>query len=278
MAGRSVLITGATNGIGLVAATQIARQGARVTVVGRDAAKTERVAGELRRAAPEGAVDYLLADLSSLDEVRRLAREVGARHERLDVLLNNAGAMFTRRHVTADGYERTFALNHLAPFLLTRELLPWLERSAAARVVNVASGAHQRGTIRFDDLMLERRYTPWAAYCQSKLANVLFTRELARRLEGTSVTTNSVHPGFVRTGFGKNDGVLTRLAISLGMLVARSPERGAETLVWLATAPQVAEESGKYWVDRQERRPSREGRDDGVARRLWEVSEALVSR
>jgi NAD(P)-dependent dehydrogenase (short-subunit alcohol dehydrogenase family) len=277
MAGRSVVITGATNGIGRIAAEELARQGARLTVVGRDAAKTERVVEALRERTGNGAVESLLADLSSVAEVRRLAEAVRARHERLDVLVNNAGAMFTRRHVTVDGHERTFALNHLAYFALTNELLPLLEASGAGRVVNVSSGAHHRGTIRFDDLMLERRFRPWTAYAQSKLANVLFTRELARRLDGRPVTVNCLHPGFVRTGFGKNDGALAKLLVSVGMLVARSPQKGAETLVWLASAPEVAGQTGKYWKDKTERRPSREARDDAVARRLWEVSERLVA-
>jgi NAD(P)-dependent dehydrogenase (short-subunit alcohol dehydrogenase family) len=221
----------------------------------------------------------LIADLASQDEVRRLAAEILSRYPRVDVLINNAGAVFGSRQVSVDGIELTWAVNHLAPFLLTNLLLERLIASAPARVITTASAAHSRSAIPFDDLQAERSYGTlgWGRYGQTKLANVLFTRELARRLEGTGVTANCFHPGFVGSGFNQNNGWLMRKAMQASRLVARSPEKGAETLVWLADSAEVSGTSGGYFVDRREVRPSVAARDADAARRLWEVSEVQVA-
>jgi NAD(P)-dependent dehydrogenase (short-subunit alcohol dehydrogenase family) len=225
LSGRRCLITGATSGIGRVASEQLAKAGARITLVARNRAKAEHAVAEIKASTGNDAVDFLLADLSSMDEVRALAETVRASFDALHILINNAGALFSRRHETVDGFEMTFALNHLAYFLLTRELRPLLTSSAPARIVNVASAAHARagGGIDFDDLQAERRFRPFTAYARSKLANILFTRELARRLEGTGVTANCLHPGFVATGFAKNDGWLLKLGVTAAGLFGRTP-------------------------------------------------------
>ena len=218
----------------------------------------------------------LAGDLSRMVEVRRIAAEFRATHDRLHVLLNNAGALFARHELSPEGLERTLALNHLAYFVLTEELLPLLKSSAPARIVNVSSEAHVGMRIDFDDLMCAKgRYRPFLAYGRSKLMNILFTRELARRLEGTRVTANAMHPGFVRTGFGHNPGFLGKL-IKLGQSFARTPEHGARTLVYLATSPEVEGMTGKYFQDEREKRTSHAGQDMEVARRLWEVSQRLA--
>jgi NAD(P)-dependent dehydrogenase (short-subunit alcohol dehydrogenase family) len=212
-----------------------------------------------------------------MDEVRRLAAEVLERHPRVDVLVNNAGAMFTSRHVTPDGFERTFALNHLAPFLLTELLLGRLRESAPARVVTTASDAHTGGALDFDDLQSARgRFRPMRVYSTTKLCNVLFTRELARRLEGSGVTATCFHPGVVRTGFGKNDALRWRLALTAAGAFMRSPERGARTLVWLALSDEAAGLNGVYVQDEKVLTPSAAARDDGLAAELWRRSEELV--
>src|SRR3954449_5251888 len=235
-----VLLTGATRGIGRAAAIELSRRGAEVAVVGRDPERVRETA-ELARAEQGGApVHEHIADLERLDEVRRLAAEVLERYPRIDLLANNAGAMFTSRHVTPDGLERTFALNHLAPFLLTNLLLDRLRESAPARVVTTASDAHQSGLLDLDDLQSENSFRAMRTYGTTKLENILFTRGLARRLEGSGVTANCLHPGVVRTGFGKNDNPLFRIAISLAGVFFRSPERGARSLVWLALDPAAA--------------------------------------
>ncbi|MBO0689376.1 MAG: SDR family NAD(P)-dependent oxidoreductase, partial [Candidatus Dormibacteraeota bacterium] len=221
-------------------------------------------------------VDVLLADLASLASVRGLAAEVLARYPRVDVLVNNAGAMYTRRETTQDGLERTWALNHLAPFLLTALLLDRLQGSAPARILTTSSDSHGGKQIPFDDLDAERSYEGMRRYGQTKLANILFTAELARRLEGSGVTANCFHPGFVASGFARNNGPLVRLGMHLARPFARSPQRGAETLVWLADSPDVAGETGGYFVDRRRVTPSRAAQDAAAARRLWEVSEEQV--
>jgi NAD(P)-dependent dehydrogenase (short-subunit alcohol dehydrogenase family) len=230
----------------------------------------------IRRASPGARVEPLVADLSSQEQVRRLARELRARCPRLDVLVNNAGAIFARRTLSADGLEMTFALNHLGPFLLTNLLLDRLEASPAARVVNVSSSAHQRGVMRFDDLQGERRYDRLEAYAQSKLANLLFTYELARRLRGTRVTANALHPGVVATRLGSNDGWLRARARNLlkrGML---TPEQGAETSVYLASSAEVEGVSGRYFCRCREIPSSDASRDEASAALLWRVSEELT--
>ncbi|HSN75825.1 MAG TPA: SDR family NAD(P)-dependent oxidoreductase, partial [Anaerolineae bacterium] len=234
---QTVLITGATNGIGKAAAQAIAAQGAHVVLVGRNAQKTEAVAAELRQATGNPAVDFLLADLSSMAEVRRLAAEFQARYQRLDVLVNNAGAFFMRRQETVDGLEMTFALNHLSYFLLTTLLLDTLKASAPARVVNVSSGAESGAQVDWDDLQLTSKYRGFEAYALSKRFNLYFTYELARRLAGTGVTVNALHPGAVATGIWANPfGRLGGLVEPLTRLAMKSPEKAAETVVYLATA------------------------------------------
>ncbi len=273
MAGKTVLVTGATNGIGLETARGLARMGARVVILGRDASKAARVAAEV------GAAGTLIADLSELAQVRRAAAEFRAREDRLDVLVNNAGAMFTRREETRDGIEKTWALNHLAPFLLTRELLPLLRASRDARVVTVSSLAHRFARLRLDDPQFRRGYSGWGAYGQSKLANLLFTHELARREQG--IMSNCVHPGFVRTNFAYST---TGLQSQLFRLTARvrlvkrftsTPEEGARTSLRVASDPSLAV-SGRYFANERIAPPSRGALDGDLARRLWALSEEHV--
>ena len=277
MSGKMVMVTGATNGIGEVTARELARMGAYTIVVGRDREKGERVAGEIQRATGSEHVDLMLADLSSMEAVRQLAADFKAKHDRLDVLVNNAGAIFLDRRTTVDGYEMTFALNHLGPFLLTNLLLETLKASAPARIVNVSSDAHYREAMDFDDVMHENGYRGMTAYSQSKLANVLFTYELARRLEGTGVTVNAVHPGIVRTGFGDNHGVIVRALMSvIKRFAGRSPEKGAETMIYLASSPDVEGVTGKYFMDNAAKRSSDVSYDETSWERLWTISEELT--
>lgn len=277
MDGKIVLITGATNGIGKVAALELAKMGAQVVVVGRSREKTQAVVNEIR--AANGKVDYLLADLSSMDEVRRLATEFKSKYNRLDVLINNAGAWFSSHQETVDGYEMTFALNHLAYFVLTNLLLDMLKDSAPSRIINVSSDAHRGPALNFDDLHNKKSYSTggFGAYSQSKLANILFTYELARRLQGTNVTVNALHPGFVATGFGHNNGTLMNFMMSImHRIAAISPEKGAETIVYLASSPEVEGISGKYFEKNKAVRSSDQSYDEAAARRLWEVSEQMT--
>jgi NAD(P)-dependent dehydrogenase (short-subunit alcohol dehydrogenase family) len=274
VAGKRVVITGATSGIGLAASRQLAQLGADLTIVGRSDERARRASETISRP-----VDILLADFSSQRSVRQLADQLLARYERIDVLVNNAGAIYATRQLSKDGIELTWAVNHLAPFLLTSLLLQRLKDSAPARIITTASGAHYRAHIPFDDLQAERAYTSmgYGRYGETKLANILFTRELARRIAGSGVTANCFHPGFVGTGFGHNNGWMMRAGMSIGRLFARTPEKGAETLVWLADSPDVNDTSGGYFVDKRERQPSQAARDDAAASRLWELSEQQVA-
>jgi NAD(P)-dependent dehydrogenase (short-subunit alcohol dehydrogenase family) len=271
------LITGGTGGIGRAAAIGLASMGARVGITGRDRARAEVAAAAITRASGNPAVDVFVADMSSQTEVRRLAGEVLAAYPRLDVLLNNVGGFWAHRHVTADGLEHTFALNHLAPFLLTGLLLDRLKSSAPARIVTVSSGAQSMGTIDFDDLMGARKYSGQDAYNQSKLANVMFTYELARRLEGTGVTATALHPGLTSTAFGAED--MTR---GWGPLIAlmrpfmKSPARGAETPVYLASSPEAAGVTGRYFAGRKPKQSHTSSYDSVTTARLWRVSADLV--
>ncbi len=278
MKGKIALVTGANQGIGKESAIALASMGARVVIVARSAEKGRAALAEIRARSQSEAVELLVGDLSVIAEVWRIAREFAATHDRLDVLLNNAGVLATTRRTTVDGLEHTFATNHLGYFVLTHELLELLKKSAPARVVNVASRAHQRGTMHWDDLQLERGWSAWKAYGQSKLANVLFTRELTRRLEGTGVTANCLHPGVIASGFGKTDGGLFGVIWKLMSPFLSSTADGAKTQIWLCTSPAVEGISGKYFADCKEARPSREARDDAAARRLWALSEAIVAR
>ena len=273
--GRQVLITGATNGIGLAAAEALAARGANVAMVGRAESRTKTAEALVKAgAAPGAVVSTHLADLSSQAAVRKLAAEVVARYGKLDVLVNNAGAMYTTRQVSVDGIELTWAVNHLAPFLFTKLLLDRLKASPPARIITTASGAHLGATIPFDDLNAERSYRGFGRYKETKLANILFTSELARRLEGSNVTAHSFHPGFVASGFNRNNGLLMDMAMLLLRPMSRNVQKGAETLVWLVTSPDVVRSNGRYYVDMQARRPSPEAQDIATARRLWEISEA----
>ncbi len=275
MSGRTVLVTGATSGIGRATALGLATMGAHLAITGRDRGRTENAARELSAAGGRN-VEMFVADLSSQVQVRRLASEVLESLPRIHVLINNAGGYWSSRHITADGLERTFALNHLAPFLLTNLLLERLERSAPARVVTVASNAHATGRIDFDDLQGERSYSGGRAYGQSKLANVLFTYQLARRMRGSAVTANALHPGVVRTSFGAEDPAhIQRLLIPLLRPVMKSPAQGAATSIHLASAPELEQLSGRYFANRRPTRSSTRSNDQAVAVRLWEASADL---
>jgi NAD(P)-dependent dehydrogenase (short-subunit alcohol dehydrogenase family) len=276
MEGKVCLVTGATSGIGLVTALELARQGACVVLVGRSHQKLDAALQQIRAETGSQQVEALLADLSVQQQVRDLARQFQERHQHLDVLVNNAGGMWLKRERTADGIERTFAVNHLAYFLLTNLLLDVLKASAPAHVVSVSSAAHKRATLDFDNLQGERSYRGWRQYCRSKLMNLLFSYELARRLEGTGVTANALHPGFVATGFAGNNGWRGRLIQLAARLFGLSVEQGARTVVSLASSPEVAGVSGRYFVRERAVDSSRASYDEAAAKRLWQVSAAMT--
>jgi NAD(P)-dependent dehydrogenase (short-subunit alcohol dehydrogenase family) len=272
---KTIVITGATNGIGLAAAEALAGRGENVVIVGRNDTRGRIAAARVRAAAGKGAtVSTLTADLSSQAAVRRLAQEIGDGYPELHILVNNAGAMYTPQQLSADGIELTWAVNHLAPFLLTTLLLDRLKERPGARIITTASDAHLGARIPFDDLDAARSYSGFRRYKETKLANILFTKELARRLAESGVAAYCFHPGLVASGFNQNNGVLMGLAMRLLTSVARTPEQGAETLVWLATAPDQTLANGAYYVDREQRLPSPEAQDMAAAARLWEISEA----
>jgi NAD(P)-dependent dehydrogenase (short-subunit alcohol dehydrogenase family) len=277
MQGKICLITGGTNGIGKSTAQELARRGATIVIVGRNAQKTSQVVEEIRSATGNQNVNSLLADLSSQQEVRCLANDFKSNYPQLHVLLNNAGGTFTTRQLSVDGIEMTLALNHLAYFLLTNLLLDTLKASAPARIINVSSNAHSGGKIDFDNMQGERSYSSFGPYGNSKLANILFTTELTRRLEGTGVTVNALHPGFTNTGFGKNNsGLLMKIIGVVVPLIARSPEEGAKTSIYLASSPEVQSITGKYFVDCKVTQPAPQAADSAVAKKLWDVSAELV--
>jgi len=273
MTGKSVLVTGGTGGIGRATAIGLVALGARVGITGRDPARTEAAAAGIRAMPGSPAVNAFAADLSVQAGVRRLAAQVLDTYPRLDVLVNNAGGFWAHRHVTANGLEHTFALNHLAPFLLTNLLLDRLTASAPARIVTVSSGAHAKGRIDFDDLQGERDYSGQRAYSQSKLANVMFTYELARRLDGTGVTATVLHPGVVRTSFGAEDQA-AYLAVMIGVarLFMKTPTQGAATPIYLASSPEVEGITGRYFVNRKPKTSSKASYDTTAAARLWQAS------
>jgi len=276
MAGKTVLITGGTGGIGKATALGLAARGARIAITGRHAGRAARAAEEIRAVA-SAPVDVFIADLSSQQEVRRLAGDVLQTLDRIEVLVNNVGGFWNTRRLTADGLEHTFALNHLAPFLLTNLLLERLKESEPARVVTVSSGAQAMGRMDFADLQAERSYSGQRAYNQSKLANVLFTHGLASRLAGTGVTANALHPGVVATAFGAEDpGSMQAFLTPLVQRWMKSPQQGAETSVHLASAPQLENVTGRYFANSKPKRSSKRSYSQADADRLWQVSMDLV--
>lgn len=272
--GRTALVTGATSGIGRVAAKALAGLGAELFLVARSRERGEATLAEIRERAGSERVSLLYGDLASQRAVREVAERFLAAERPLHLLVNNAGVLMRRRRETEDGVETTLAVNHLAPFLLTSLLMERLRESAPARVVTVASGAHRwaEDGLDFDDFEGRAHYRPMQQYGRSKLANILFTRELARRLEGSGVTANALHPGFVGTRFAMNNGLLATVAMTLVRPFARTPEQGADTLVYLCAAPELEGVTGRYYVDRRERHPAKNARRDEDARRLWEWS------
>ncbi|MFY9821319.1 MAG: SDR family oxidoreductase [Thermoanaerobaculia bacterium] len=278
MQGKTCLVTGATSGIGRATALSLARQGALVVIAGRDAARTQDTVASIREEAGNRQVESLLADFSSLAEVRRLAAEFRARHSRLDVLVNNAGASFMEREMTVDGFEKTWAVNHLANFLLTLELLDLLKASAPARIVNVSSAVHAGRTLDLDRIEEEKSYGI-RGYGQSKLANVLFTYALARRLAGTGVTANCLHPGVVSTGLVKTEGrPVIKVLLALLRPFLNSPEKGAATSIYLASSPEVEGVSGKYFVKCKAVPSSPVSYDEALQEGLWELSLRQMGR
>jgi len=273
---KTCVVTGANSGIGKEIARGMAAEGSRVLMVARDQERGEAARAEVAASTGNGAVELLVCDLSSQRQVRELSATILGRCDRLDVLINNAGLTLGERILTEDGIETTFAVNHLAPFLLTALLREQLGTSAPARVVTVASDAHRGAEIDFDDPPGERGYSGWRAYSQSKLANILFTIELAGRLRGTGVTATCLHPGVVRTGFGRQGPALIRFGTKIAGLFFLSPEKGADTAVWLASSPEVEGASGGYYEKRRLAKPSSAARDSAAATRLWELSEQLT--
>lgn len=274
---KTMLITGATNGLGLEAAVSLARDGHRVLMVGRDPARTAAALDDVKTRSGSVEVESLLCDFSSQESIRKLATEVLTRCPQLEVLINNAGTVSAERKVTGDGIETTFAVNHLGYYLLTRLLLDRLRASAPARIVNVASRGHYRGTLDFNDLGYERGYHIIKAYTRSKLANVLFTLYLAKKLQGTGVTVNALHPGGVASNIWSGAPRWTQPFLSLGKrLFMITPEEGARTIVYLATSPEVEGKSGLYFHDNRPKKPARLARDEAVAERLWNESARLV--
>jgi NAD(P)-dependent dehydrogenase (short-subunit alcohol dehydrogenase family) len=276
VAGKRVIITGATRGIGLAAARELAHRGALLSIVARSESRAAAAVDQIRAAGgPQTEVEVLFADLSSQASIRKLADEILANHPRIDVLVNNAGAINGSRQLTQDGFELTWAVNHLAPFLLTTLLLDRIRASAPARVITTSSSAHHGAHIPFDDVNAERGYRGrgFGRYGETKLANILFTTELARRFEGTGVTANCFHPGFVASGFNRNNGGFMAFGMTVARPFARSATKGADTLVWLADSADVSSESGGYFANRKRKLPSRAAQDTAAARRLWELSE-----
>jgi NAD(P)-dependent dehydrogenase (short-subunit alcohol dehydrogenase family) len=272
-----VVITGGTSGIGQVAAENLAGMGARIVLVARSQSRGEATLAKLRQIAPGVKHSIHYGDLSRLKELRRVAKEIAAAEPRIDVLINNAGAMFGQRQVTEDGLELTLATNHLSYFVLTEGLRDRLIASAPSRIVNTSSHAHYRATIDFDNLQFEHGYKSFVAYSRSKLCNVLFTRVLARRLAGTGVTTNSLHPGFVKTRFGDESGGALASFIGFLKIFAITPEKGAETIIYLASSDEVAKTTGLYFYKCKPVEPSKLAQDDAVAERLWEYTDRLLT-
>lgn len=276
MRDKVVVITGATSGIGEVAADRLAQKGGRIVFVARDRARGEAMRRHLNAIAGHANHTVHYADLTRVSEMKRVAEQIAATEPHIDVLINNAGAIFTHRQVTAEGFERTFALNHLSYFVLTNLLLDRLIATPGARIVSTSSAAHKGAKLNIDDLQSERGYRGFRVYERTKLMNILFTRELAKRLTGTGVTANCLHPGFVATRFGDESGGLMSYGVRLAKLVAISPEQGAETIIYLASSPAVEGQSGDYYHHCKPETPTREAQDNANARRLWESSAKLT--
>lgn len=277
MNGKVCLVTGATDGIGKVSARVLAELGAKVIIVGRNPEKSAIVLAELRSISGNENIDLLMADLAVMQEVRDLAEQVISRYDRIDVLLNNAGGYFTKHEITSDGLEMTFALNHMSYFLLTNKLMELLKYSAPARIVNVSSDAHYGVDMEFENLNGEQEYKAWKAYQKSKLANVLFTYELLKKVPG-NITVNCLHPGFVATNFGHNNGGFFGPVLKIAQRIsAIDPEEGAKTSIFLCSAPEVKGVSGKYFYKCQPKTSSRESRNMDTAKRLWQISSDIAS-
>jgi NAD(P)-dependent dehydrogenase (short-subunit alcohol dehydrogenase family) len=275
MSGRVCVVTGANSGIGKATSLVLAQFGAEIILVCRDKARGEAALAEVSAVSTAGPARLEIADLSSLQEVRELAGRLACL-DRLDVLINNAGLVLGDRRITADGFEYTFALNHLAPFLLTNLLREKLAASAPARVITVSSGVHSAAKLDLADLQLAAHFNGWRAYSNSKLANILFTTELAGRLAGTGVTANCLHPGVVNTGFGRDGSRMLRFGLDLGRRFLRTPGQGADTVVYLASSPDVEGATGGYYIKRKLSAPSAAAQDQATARRLWEISAELT--
>ena len=276
MRDKTVVITGATSGIGEVAADRLAQKGARIVFVARDHARGQETLKHLRAIAghDEHAVHY--ADLTKISEMKRVAEEIAAEESHVDVLINNAGAMFTQRKISADGLEMTFALNHMSYFGITNVLLDRLKATPGARIVSTASDAHKGARLDFDDLQSAKHFSGFAVYGRSKLMNILFTREVARRIAGTSVTANCLHPGFVATRFGDESGGLLSFGVRLAKNIALTPEQGAQTIIYLASSPEVEGKSGGYYYKCKPAVPTKEAQNDADAKRLWEISAEIA--
>lgn len=276
MKDKVVVVTGATSGIGEVAADRLAQKGARIVFVARDRERGEAARKHFRAIAAQSDHTVHYADLTKLADQKRVAKEIADSEPQIDVLINNAGAMFGSRQVTEDGLEKTFALNHMSYFTVTNILLDRLKATPGARIVSTASGAHVGNKLNFDDLQSEKSYSPFAVYGRSKLMNILFTRELTKRLAGTGVTANCLHPGFVGTRFGDESGGLMSWVIKLGKNFALTPEQGAETIIYLASSDDAAGKSGGYYDKKQLTAPSRAAQSDADAKRLWDISAKIA--
>lgn len=274
-----VLITGGTAGIGMATAIGLAKKGATVVIVGRNAEKAAKAVQEIKAESGNGDIDYLTADLSSIQSVKQLVVDFKAKYDRLDVLVNNAGAVYSEFKKSVDGIEMQMATNHIAPFVLTNGLLDLLKQAPQGRIVNVSSNAHYLcKNIDFEDLYMSKKYDGLKMYAQTKLCNVLFTSAMAERLQGTNVTINALHPGFVRTAIGnKNGGLFYKVFWTILTAFAISVEKGAETSIYLASSPEVEKESGKYWVKSKHKWHSHYSQTEGLKERLWEVSDSLAS-
>jgi retinol dehydrogenase 12 len=276
MKNKVCMVTGATSGIGLETAKALAQQSATVVIVGRNPQKGSSTATRLQKESGNSSIEFLLADLSIQAQIQQLAQQFNRRYSRLDVLVNNAGAIFLKRQISADGIEMTFAVNHLNYFLLTHLLLETLKNSAPSRIVNVSSDMQKNAQINFDDIEQERKYSSFGAYSQSKLAIIMFTYELARRLEGTQVTANAVHPGFAATNIGRNNGWIGKIAVPLLKLVAMSPRKAAQTSIHTASSPEVENITGKYFMRKKPVLSNPISYDEAATQRLWEISTKMT--